>query len=336
VSETLIGETSHLSFRYTLYGLTLASEWSIAGLVETSASPVRIQLRTGEAALFDRAHSSQSRPFGPPNWFQRTVLRDQTELLEWPKLFEFLLSTDGSTILGRPLKQGSEAAFEVYLLGQVLSFALVKLGIEPIHGTAVTIGDSAVGFIGDCTYGKSTMAAAFLKHGCSLLTDDQLVTSQNSEGDVVVQPGPPRIKLLPESAHALLGAHTSGARMNPFTNKMIIRLDANMSRREPAPLRAIYVLSDPGNAQQEVKINPLSPREGCIDLLRNTFNPVVSEPARIKHQFQAYSELSTQVPMRSLSYPRDFSRISEVVDAVIDDVRGLTAHAMAPSSCTTR
>ena len=284
---------------------------------------MRIQLRAGEASLFEQAHSSQERPFGPPNWFQRTVLPDDTELLEWPNLFEFLLSADGSVILGRPLKHGSEAAFEVYLLGQVLSFALIRLGIEPIHGTAVVIGDSAVGFIGDCTYGKSTMAAAFLKHGCSLLTDDQLVVSQNANGEVMVQPGPPRIKLLPESARALLGEHVSGARMNPYTTKMIIPLYARMSRREPAQLRSIYVLSDPGEAQHEIKITALSTRQGCIDLLRNTFNPVVAEPHRIKRQFQAYSELSTRVPIRSLSYPRDFSKISEVVDAVKSDIHGL-------------
>jgi hypothetical protein len=331
VPEILIGKSSHLPFRYTLYGLTLASDWSIPGLAESSASPVRIHLRAGEASFFEHAHSSQNRPFGPPNWFQRTVLPDETELLEWPNLFEFLLSADGGTILGRPLREGSEAAFEVYLLGQVLSFALLKLRIEPIHGTAVVIGDSAVAFIGDCTYGKSTMAAAFLNQGYSLLTDDQLVTSRNFEGEVMAHPGPPRIKLLPESARALLGTKASGARMNPFTTKMVIPLNGDMSRRQAAPLRAIYVLSDPTEAPREVTIKPLSPREGCLDLLRNTFNPVVAEPARIKHQFQAYSELSTQIPMRSLSYPRDFSRLSEVVHAVVGDVHALNAALVSSS-----
>src|SRR5204863_102769 len=98
----------------------------------------------------------------------------------------------------------SAESFQVYLLGQALSFALVKQGLEPLHATVVVVDGQGVAFLGDNGYGKSSLAACFLEGGYRLLTDDLLLLKA-SGGDVLAYPGPPRIKLFPEVARRFLG-----------------------------------------------------------------------------------------------------------------------------------
>ena len=236
---------------------------------------------------------------GPLNWFNRTVLPDGTEYLLWPELFEFLISPDGRTVQANVLERGSAEALEVYLFGQVLSFVLIKQGIEPVHGTAVVVDGKAVAIVGDCSYGKSTLAAAFMNAGFPLLTDDLLVTSV-VDGRVIAHPGPPRIKLLPESAGTMPGEGVSGARMNPYTSKFIVPLEGDLSFRRSAPLAAVYVLSDPSIEQNVSSIGTLSAHEGCIELLRNTFNSKVMGPQRNAQLLTLFSDLARRVPFGHL------------------------------------
>jgi hypothetical protein len=311
-------EMGALKFGYSLYGLCLASDWEIPGLQQVSVTSPKLSLRTGDSSSFVDARSKL--PLGPLNWFNRAVLPDGSEYLVWPSLFEFLISPDGRTVLARVLEQGNAEAFEVYLFGQVLSFVLIKQGIEPVHGTAVVVDGKAVALVGDCSYGKSTLAAAFMRAGFPLLTDDLLVTSV-IDGTVMAHAGPPRIKLLPESAGTMPGEGIAGAKMNPFTNKFIVPVGGKLSYRNSAPLAAIYVLSDPSIQQNVSSIGKLSAHNGCIELLRNTFNNRVTEPARNAQLLTIFSDLARRVPVRSLAYPRNFSVLPEVIAAVIADVR---------------
>src|SRR3954452_21519678 len=241
-SERFFEATQVCQFGYELYGLKLASDWQIAGLQEVTTSSAQLTLRAVDPFVFAEARSTL--PPGPLNWFNRAVLPDGFEYLLWPTLFECLISPDGRDVQANVLEQGSSDALEVYLFGQVLSFVLIKQGIEPVHGTAVVVDGKAIAIVGDCSYGKSTLAAAFLSAGFPLLTDDLLVTSV-LDGKVMAHPGPPRIKLLPSSASTMPGEGVGGARMNPYTSKFIVPLTGGLSFGRSVPLAAIYILSDP-------------------------------------------------------------------------------------------
>src|SRR5262249_39164851 len=84
-------------------------------------------------------------------------------------LFEFLVSSDGRRIAYNPLSDSSLLAFETYLLSMVLSYALLKLGYEVLHATAVMVDGEALALLGPSGHGKSTLAAAFLSAGCPVL-----------------------------------------------------------------------------------------------------------------------------------------------------------------------
>ena len=70
----------------------------------------------------------------------------------------------------------------------------VKQGHEPLHATVVVVDGKGVAFFGDSGWGKSTLAASFIKAGHSVLTDDLLVIRE-VDGVLYGFPGPSRIKL---------------------------------------------------------------------------------------------------------------------------------------------
>ena len=104
------------------------------------------------------------------------------------------------------------------MLGQALSFALVKQRFEPLHATVVVVDDQAVAFLGDNASGKSSLAACFLEAGYRLLTDDLLML-QESSNRVLAYPGPPRLKLFPKIASRFLGRTANRVQMNPDTEQ---------------------------------------------------------------------------------------------------------------------
>ena len=80
-----------------------------------------------------------------------------------------------SRITGRQHDEAQEESFQVYLLGQALSYALVNAGFEPLHATAIVVNGGAVVLLGSSGFGKSSLAACFLEAGHRLLTDDLLI-----------------------------------------------------------------------------------------------------------------------------------------------------------------
>jgi len=307
---------------YYLYGVRLKSVVPLPGSDLKGSGEAAIELCKGSASLFSRARREAGIRPERGDWFKYARLCDGSDYLQWSGLFEFLVSADGGRIACRELNGASPGAFQTYLLGQVLSFALVKRGIEPLHSTTVVIDGKAVAFLGDCGYGKSSLGAAFLQVGYPLLTDDLLVLKE--EGDrFVAYPGPPRIKLFPEVARRLLGEQVTGTPMNNETPKLVIPLDQNETvlPRGAFPLKAIYVLTPPPSSRSKrITFRPLSPRRAFLELLNNTFNPVIVEPQRLERQFELATRLATGVPVRSLSYPRSLGRIAQVRESILREL----------------
>ncbi len=311
---------------YRVYGLSLRSHWPLPCPQGPGSHLADLELCDAPADLFaEVCREPATRPARRP-WFQHLRLPDGSDYLRWSGLFEFLVSPDGRRIHGHPLSGISREAFHAYLLGQTLSFALLKRGIEPLHATAVVIAGEAVGFLGESGYGKSSLGAAFLQAGHPLLTDDLLVLRPDGPGFQAF-PGPPRIKLFPHVARRLLGQQITGAPMNKETRKLVISLgqDGKGFWREPCPLRAIYVLTPPGDSPRSgrITLQRLSPRRAFVEMLKGTFNAAIIEPARLKRQFALAARLARRLPVRSLSFPRSLALLPAVREAILSDLSDL-------------
>lgn len=267
-------------------------------------------------------------PPDPENWCERLTLPDGSEYLRWPHLFEFLVSSDGRRIAYNPLSKLSMLAFETYLLGMVLSYALLKLGYEVLHATAVVVDGEALALLGPSGHGKSTLAAAFLNAGYPVLTDDLLVVMETRDR-ILIPPGIPRIKLFRETAAQLLPFPFDGAPMNPLTDKLVIPLNDQYVWKTPAPLRAVYGLPDPWAAHPEsgIRIRQMPAKAAFIKLLAGAFNTSVSDPERLKRHFEGTSRFLKKIAVRGLSFQREINNVGAVRDAIIADFRRLHAKA---------
>ena len=302
-----------------VYGLAVNSPWPIPGLGLLQAGSSDVEVFEGSPSAFAEV-PPPTQP-GPNDWFHRARLRDGSTYLRWADLFDFIVSPDGRRIACRPLARASQEAFQTYLLTTVLSFSLLKQGWEPLHATTVAVEGKAVAFLGDCGYGKSTLAAEFLRAGGRLLTDDVLVLKRSGK-DFLAFPGPARLKLFPHVAQEVLGEQSKGTPMNHLTPKMILSLSTNQVQDGPVPLRAMYAISPEGTARprSRITIRPISQKNATLELLRNTFNCMVTEPQRLQRQLQHAAEVAACVPIRRLSYPRRLNALSAVRERILADL----------------
>lgn len=305
---------------YLSYGLCIESSWPLPLPKITECNSASIELIEAPAAFFLEAVRDFTDKIDGSRWFYHFRLADGSDYILWTGMFEFIVSTDGKQIWGHALPAGSLERLQTYLLGQAISFSLVKQGTEPLHSTAIIMNGEAVAFLGNSGYGKSTLGAAFLQAGFMLLTDDLLVID-SVEKVFVAHPGPQRVKLFPEVAKVLLDNNISGSTMNPGTTKLVLPLSVEQSSQGAVTIRKIYVLQPPDleSPCKSITIDPLSKRQACVKLIENTFNTVLMGPDRQTQLLKSASKLAAGLTIQSLSYPRDLSRITEVVEMVRSD-----------------
>ena len=308
------------AYRYFVYGMTLHSEIRLALPEQGHGGLGQIELRVAPASYFSEAARSLPADPDSESFYQTRFLQDGSTYVRWEGVGEFVISPDGRRITGRQCDQAHEESFQVYLLGQALSYALVNQGFEPLHATAIVINGAAMVLLGNSGLGKSSLAACFLDAGHRLLTDDLLLLRPAGRG-VMAYPGPARIKLFPQLARLFRHEAASGVAMNPKSKKLILPLHHSQSVRHPVPLGGIYALLPPRSATRgrTVRIAALPPRESFIALVKNTFNYRIVGRSRMERQFESATRVVTVMAVKKVSYPRILARLPDVRDALLAD-----------------
>ena len=302
---------------YGVYGVTIASEFPLSLPASRGVGLVTIALRQVPEEALRRAIEGTSLT-ARAEWFETGLLADGSSYARWQGVGEFLVAPNGLEILCSPAAGAEDESFQVYLLGQAFSFALVKAGFEPLHATAIERDGDALALVGESGQGKSTLAASFLAHGARLLTDDLMLVSPG-EPPLQVYPGPSRIKLLPDAAERFLGQEATRVPMNPETDKHVITVPSENTCQAPARLRGLYVLEHGESPQADIRIEPLAGREGFMALVAHTFNRYLSDPARLRRQLVEVTRIVQGVSVKRIVYPPVFERLEEVRDALLRD-----------------
>jgi hypothetical protein len=308
---------------YRLYGVNLRSPLALPCPHGSPRAHPDVRLVRGTPAEFARARAEAAVTPARSTWFHHGRLADGSTYVGWTGLFEFLVSSNGRRILYRRLGHATRESFGVYLLGQVLSFSLLALGLEPLHGTVVEVEGEAIVFLGDCGYGKSTLGAALLARGFPVVSDDLTVIERAGDDGWAVHPGVPRLKLFPGVARALLGFEANGTPMHSGTSKIVLSLSGAQVNRRRLPLRALYALSDPDDGcrrHTRVDVEPLSGRTAFLEVIRASFNPLVVDSHRLANQFAFATRVVSGVPVRRLTYRRDLDVLPAVCNAVLTDL----------------
>jgi hypothetical protein len=157
--------------------------------------------------------------------------------------------------------------------------------------------------------------------GCPLVTDDMLVLTV-ADGAFRAEPGPPRIKLYRDIAERIFGSDRNGVKMNPLTEKLIIRLAADEVVREAHSLAAIYLIGGSPTAgdREQPSVRQLSPALALPRILAATAAHYPSEPARLERQFKFVTALVNQVPVKTFSYRRNKDEMFQVREALLADL----------------
>ena len=110
--------------------------------------------------------------------------------------------------------------------------------------------------------------------------------------------------------------------MHRDTAKLVVTMRSHERARQPVRLRAFYVLARPSRGTtRNIVIDTLSPGAALIELVRASFNLVVSSPERERTRFTIASELARSVVVKRLTYPRSLAVLPEVCDAILRDLR---------------
>lgn len=246
---------------------------------------------------------------------------ERGHLLRFAGLADFLVLADGKTIRCYPRAGVAMRRLRQLFLNQVVPRVLHgRMGFF-LHASAVIVSGGAVAFLGESGYGKSTLAASFCRDGYALLTDDGLFLKEVAE-ELFAIPSRLSLSLWPDAAEEIFPHERREPGETAYVHKQMfaaapIRLPDN---EDGVSLRRAYVLSPPGAASDDSGITfiPQSAREAFEELVQYVFRLDIHSTQALKREFDCLSRLVGEVPFYRLSFPRRFSALPHVRDAILE------------------
>jgi hypothetical protein len=235
-------------------------------------------------------------------------------LLRFSSCGDFFVSADGARIQCRPLPGTPDVTVRHLLLDQVLPLVLSRRERIVLHASAVLTGHGVIAFAGKTGQGKSTLAASLARDGCSLVSDDCLVL-RTENGEWTALPSYPGVRLWPSTAGEVLREDMPTAEVAHYTLKRRICDAAVLPYASgPAQLRRLFFLADDVG---EVLFERLPPRRAFMALVEFAFNLDIQDTVFLRKQFDTVGRLTADVPADAIHYPREFSALPAVREAIL-------------------
>ena len=206
----------------------------------------------------------------------------------------------GRDILIEPLGDG-DGDFAGFFVRSPFTVLLQQRGVLTLHAAAVEIGAGAALLLDPSGAGKSSLAAALVERGCSLLADDLTGVALDAGERPVALPG---------FSHQRLEAHTLD-RMR-WRRRAQSRVGRGVEKywtpaprvcAEPLPVCAVFVLE--ADDRPDVGIEPLPPGRAFRALWEHTRRRRVMHAMgrRLAH-FRAVTAMVRHVPVARVVRPR--------------------------------
>lgn len=193
-------------------------------------------------------------------------------LLHAPGIGRILIAPDGAELICDPEPGSSE--WTTLLSAQALPLAATLRGFEVLHASGVVLGGKAALFAGPQGAGKSSLAAALLRRGAELLSDDT-VALQLRDGMLIAHPGAALLHLR-AAEYERLSARERGVLGAPTTVHGKQRYSPSVSA-SPAPFGGLFLLERSTHGPPVERIEAVDP----FALLASTFNLSVRTPERL-------------------------------------------------------
>ncbi|WP_120077426.1 hypothetical protein [Aurantiacibacter odishensis] len=235
--------------------------------------------------------------------------------IRFPGDADFRIDGESLAVRCQPVPGAERDVIETLFVNSVLPVIGNHSGQLNLHGSACALPGGAAAFIGQSRRGKTTLAGACARAGYPFLTEDVIRLGPNALAYDVV-PVRPCLRLFGDSA-----AYLRNESVEPGAETIKTSLAA--SEHLPfadtvSPLRVIYVLG-PGNAPAPSFV-PIDPQHALPEVMQHAFVLDVEDKPRLQAHFERLSDLALNIPFVMLDYPRLFSELSGVVQAIVDDV----------------
>lgn len=299
-------------FHYSAFGLTLQSDLEMPELRASLPTNADVVVARG------RVTDAHTRPDEPVQFQFREQSGLRHDTLAWSGVAAFEVR-GADRIIYAPDNAASDALVSLPLLGPVMSVLLHRRGLLTLHGSAVDVGGAATVFLGDKGAGKSTTAAAMVRAGHDLLTDDIVAIDAVPSNRLQVLPAYPQLKLT-DSAHAGLVLSGVEEMPSPHPDFGKHRLLLN-SRFEglARPLGEAVVLE----RGPRLELSPLNGMQAVGALLRFSYvtrfgDRIIRDQAQAVHLRQC-AAVANQVKIYRLTVPDDLQGLGQVPRLILDD-----------------
>jgi hypothetical protein len=307
-----------MTYDYAVFGGVLRSELEFPDLsvaIGGSVQPAwhvrvasEVPSRAGEECLGSHPIAGLDvRLFRSPNGLR----------LDFVIFGEFLIRNGGTEIEWYSASSEHPEMVRAVILGPALALALHESGTPVLHGSAVGIDDHAIALLAPKRYGKSTLALALMEGGATLISDDAIAVDRGAVP--MARPGIHSVRLCDDSAEHLRADRIPG-RLLSGVKSTLVGLPSHRLAQQRLPLAAVYVLQPmvPGSMRQPVARAQLSTMHAVLALSHHmkVASPLIGLTGA-GAQLQWAAEIGQRVPVYSLGYERDFSRLDEVVADVL-------------------
>lgn len=295
------------NFVYRAFGLTLQSEFPLAGLGRGDPAATT-DLIIGQAT------------FGPdcpgePGLHQW----GGGALLSVPRAGRFLC-TGGCRIAVEPDAHASPSNVQLFLLGSAMGLILHQRGLLPLHANALQVGAQAITFMGRSGAGKSTLTAWHAEQGHRIIADDVSVVGIDRAGRPFVQPGLARIRLWRQALESLGGNpddHPRSLVGDTGLDKYDVAVSGCSISDVPLPLRAICLLQF-GPVPAVTRLNGIDALEA---LYENTYRGAfVTVTGAARPHWESCVHLSRTVPVLRTIRPESLPDLGHYARSMIAEV----------------
>ncbi|WP_149242729.1 serine kinase [Dyadobacter sp. 32] len=250
---------------YKAYGLRISSEIELPELsADEAGASIDLVIKLGEVIL--------------PGLFKTTIHRrgiqayfgqlDDQLFLNWEGIAAFK-AVDAKVLTINPYTKDPNL-LSLFTVSEAIGLILFQKGHFLLHASSVQVGEEAWVFMGNPGAGKSSTAAAFIKAGCRMLSDDLTAINFDSSGSPYIIPAYPQLKIWENTVNGLAYTKSSLVPVSEGVNKFSFQPKDNFSH-EPIRLGQVFFIH---KAKNRPILRSLVPSDIPVKMLRNFPLPI--------------------------------------------------------------
>lgn len=300
-------------YYFKAFGLSIQTPIPIRGLIPIEpVATCDIIIRFEKIVKYPELHVTKVKRKGLIATFGMFNDDPKDAYMVWENQINFRL-TDGKTMIV-DTNEGDLDFLSLFIVSEPLGILLFQRGDILLHASAIRLpnGEGIV-FMGEPGAGKSTTAAAFVKAGCNIISDD-LVAIRLIDDKPYLIPSFPQIKLWKKSVEGLGYSYDEVERIVEGANKFNYYNEGYFYFK-PVCLTTIYILNENNDDSQITNLLP-------IELLKYSPLPeqLLEKGEKLKKHFIKSKIIGNSIELISKQSFNNFIKLNQFIEATLSSI----------------